>query len=354
MKTVLITGSSGLIGSEGVKYYCERDWKVVGIDNNFRKKFFGPEGDTSWNEEKLKTTYKNFYPIHEDITGPDIHDTLQRVKPDLVLHFAAQPAHDYSFKHPYEDFLVNCQGTVNLLEAVRLHVPESPFIFTSTSKVYGTAVNEYNLDELPTRYEYTAKWMKGVNEDCRIDQDMIHSIFGASKAAADIMVQEYGNYFGLNTVVLRPGCLTGSGHSSVELHGFLSYLIKCVITTRNYKVFGYKMKQVRDNIHSYDVITACDTIYNNLPAPGTVFNLGGEKENSISIIEAIALAEKLTGKESVFEYIDQPRTGDHIVYISDMTKFRGRYPDWQRKYNLVMIFDDIIKGYYDNSRSAHS
>lgn len=347
---LLVTGSNGLIGSAVVEYFDKLDNQIFGIDNNGRKEYFGDEGSTLWNLERLKKNCRNFVHGNLDIRNKDGIDYLfSKVQFDAVLHFAAQPAHDYSFKNPYNDFQVNTVGTVNLLEATRQYCPEAVFIFTSTSKVYGTAVNEYGFDELETRYDYPAIMkrfdFKGINEDCRIDQTL-HSMFGANKAAADLICQEYGRYLNLNTVILRPGCLTGSGHSSVELHGFLSYLIKCVVEKNTYKVFGYKMKQVRDNIHAYDIATICHEVLKKPPVPGTVFNVGGESENSISIIEAFYRLQGL-GYGPQFDYVERARKGDHIVYISDMSKFNKTYPNWTRKYNLDMIFEDIIRGFKD-------
>lgn len=347
---LLITGSSGLIGSAAVEYFNDLGFQIFGIDNNGRKEYFGEEGSTEWNLERLKKNCKNFVDGKLDIRNKEGIDYLfSKQKFDAVLHFAAQPAHDYSFKNPYNDFLVNTVGTVNLLEATRKYSPEAQFIFTSTSKVYGMAVNEYDLLELDTRYDYALDGSEGISENCRIDQSL-HSMFGANKAAADIICQEYGRYFGLKTVILRPGCLTGSRHSSVELHGFLSYLIKCVYEGRNYNVFGYKMKQVRDNIHAYDMATIFHALLKKPPKPGKVFNVGGAYQNSISIIEALVKARDMIGKAPVYTYIDKARTGDHIVYYSDMSEFEHAYPYWKRKYNLDMIFEDIIKGYSDKNK----
>jgi len=347
----IITGSSGLIGSEAVRFYDKLGWAILGIDNNGRQDYFGDEGSTNHNLDRLVKECKNFYPQNMDIRNKagilDLFDRHGKV--DLVCHFAAQPAHDYSWNHPLEDFYINALGTMHVLEATRLFSPEAVFIYTSTSKVYGTHVNDYGIVELPTRYDYD--WGvdtpdDGVDEDEYIDQGCIHSLFGASKLAADIMVQEYGNYFGLKTTILRPGCMTGSGHAGVELHGFLSYLIKCVVEGKEYNVLDdLGGKRVRDNIHSYDLVTACNEIYNNPPKPGTVFNIGGGRDNSISIIEALNKAAEMTGKEAKYTITNKPRLGDHIVYITNNSKFKQAYPNWSISYDLDRIFKDIIDGF---------
>jgi len=342
---ILITGSSGLIGSAGVEYFTNQGHNVTGVDNNSRMKFFGPDGNISWNTRRLLETCKNFSHLNLDICNKEGVDYLfMKNKFDMVLHFASQPAHDFSYRFPYTDFQVNVVGTVNLLEACRLHTPHALFIFTSTSKVYGEAVNDFAFVELETRYDYKSPIDKyGIDERFSIDRTK-HTIFGADKAAADLICQEYGLYLGLNTVILRPGCLTGSGHSAVELHGFLSYLIKCVMDETEYKIYDEKGKRVRDNIDSYDVISIIDTISRNPPAPGTVYNIGGCRENSISIIEALKLARQLTGKEPKYS-LHPSRNGDHIVYITNMLKFKTEYPHWKMKYNLEDIFNNIVEGY---------
>jgi len=348
MPKALITGSSGLIGSEAVRFFDKLDWQILGIDNNGREDYFGSEGSTNHNLDRLVKECGGFHPKNRDIRNRqvileefDLHKGV-----DLVIHAAAQPSHDYSWNHPLEDFYINALGTMHVLEATRLFSPEAVFIYTSTSKVYGTHVNNYKTVEHPTRYDYQMPG-EAVDEFCEIDQGhTIHSLFGASKLAADIMVQEYGNYFGLKTTVLRPGCMTGSGHAGVELHGFLSYLIKCVVEGKNYKVFDdLAGKRVRDNIHSYDLVTACYEIFKNPPEPGEVFNIGGGRDNSVSIIEALSIAAAMTGKEAKYTVTNQPRLGDHIVYISDNSKFKAAYPDWKLTYDLPKIFRDIIDGY---------
>jgi CDP-paratose 2-epimerase len=343
---LLITGSSGLIGSACVEYFSDLGCDITGIDNDSRADFFGQEGSVAWNTKKLTEKYKNFQSLNLDIRNREGIDYLfSKNTYDVIIHLASQPAHDYSYKHPYNDFTVNVVGTVNLLDATRIHNPDALFIFTSTSKVYGVNVNDYAMVETLTRYEYLNKWFVGVRESCSIDQSL-HSMFGANKAAADIICQEYGKYFGVKTVILRPGCLTGKAHSAVELHGFLSYLIKCVMEEKEYKIYDTNGKRVRDNIDSYDIATICNELINKPPEPGTVYNVGGAKKNSISILEALALASKLTGKDTITSF-HEPRVGDHIMYVTDDSKFRTDYPNWKRKYNLEDIFNNIINGYKD-------
>ena len=289
MKKLLVTGANGLIGSEVVSYFCENGWKVFGLDNNMRADFFGPQGDTRWNQKRLEEKYNNFEHKEVDIRDRDlVFKVVEDIKPDAIAHTAAQPSHDLAASRPLDDFDVNAVGTINMLEAVRKYVPDSPFAHMSTNKVYGDAPNEIPLIELETRWDYVdAKYYDGIKEDFRIDQSK-HSIFGASKVAGDVMVQEYGRYFGMQTCCLRGGCLTGPNHSGVELHGFLSYLVKVNVTGGTYKVFGYKGKQVRDNIHSYDVTRFIDEFFKN-PRSGEVYNLGGGRDNSCSILEAFSI-----------------------------------------------------------------
>jgi len=339
MKRVLVTGSSGLIGSEAAAFFDHRGWEVHGVDNNMRRDFFGPDGDTSWNLARLRGVTKHFthYPL--DIRDrAAMADLVERLRPELVIHAAAQPSHDLAKDRPFDDFDVNAGGTLNLLEAVRRSCPESPFIFMSTNKVYGDAPNELPLVELDTRWDYARpEDVHGIAESCRIDA-CLHSLFGASKVAADTMVQEYGRYFGIPTVCYRGGCLTGPNHSSAELHGFLAYLARCVRDGRPYRVYGYKGKQVRDNIHSYDVCTAFLAFY-EAPRVAAVYNLGGGRENSVSVIEAVARFEELIGKKLAYEYIDQNRVGDHICYISDLRRLKADYPGW----GLTRSLDDILR-----------
>ena len=339
MKKVLITGSSGLIGSEAVSYFDERGWEVHGVDNNLRAYFFGPDGDTTWNLERLRRNTKHFHHHDLDIRNrPLMIGLIQRLKPDLLIHSAAQPSHDLAKDHPFDDFDTNAVGTLNLLESVRRYCPESPFIFMSTNKVYGDAPNEKPLVELETRWEYAdPKDYNGINEDCRIDATL-HSLFGASKVAADIMVQEYGRYFSMPTVCLRGGCLTGPNHSGAELHGFLAYLARAIKGERMYRIFGYKGKQVRDNIHSFDVCTFFD-IFCRGPRVAAVYNLGGGRSNSVSVREAIIRFEELIGKKLKSEYVEENRLGDHICYISDLRRIQKDYPEW----GITKSLDDILR-----------
>jgi len=339
---VLVTGSSGLIGSEAVMYYDRHGHTVTGIDNNMRSLFFGPSGDTTWNLNRLKNVTKHFN--HHDIDIRDREGIFRLFKEnsfDFVIHCAAQPSHDKAREIPLLDYEVNALGTINLLEATRQFCPEAAFIFTSTNKVYGDAPNELPLVELEKRYDYAnPEDNYGIGENCRIDR-CLHSLFGASKVSADIMAQEYGRYFGMNVGIMRGGCLTGPFHSGVELHGFLAYLCKVAVTGETYNVFGYKGKQVRDNIHSYDVIQAFEAFRQN-PRPGEVYNLGGGRENSISILEAFDLIEEIIGRKVDWVYIDEPRIGDHICYISDLRKLKEHFPEWHITRSLKEIFREII------------
>ncbi len=344
-KTLLVTGSSGLIGSEVVVHFDHLGWEVHGIDNNMRADFFGPAGDTRWNQRRLEATCRNFQHHELDIrdrTG--ILACIEQLRPDLVVHAAAQPSHDLAARRPFDDFDVNAVGTLNLLEAVRRYAPEAVFVYMSTNKVYGDAPNELPLKELPTRWDYARpEDYNGIGEDMRIDQSK-HSIFGASKVAADVMVQEYGRYFGMKTCCLRGGCLTGPNHSGVELHGFLSYLVKVNVSGGIYHVYGYKGKQVRDNIHAYDVARFIEFFYNS-PRSGEVYNIGGGRGNSCSILEAFDYVEQLSGRKMRWEYIDKNREGDHICYISDLSKMRAHYPGWDITKTLPMIFEEIYVGW---------
>jgi len=339
MKRVLVTGSSGLIGSEAVTFFDQRGWDVHGIDNNMRRDFFGPDGDTTWNLKRLLRDGRRFTHHELDIRDRDaIRGLVATCRPDLVVHCAAQPSHDLARDRPFDDFEINATGTLNLLEPVRRYCAESPFVFMSTNKVYGDAPNERPLVELPTRWEYAdPQDHEGIDEQCRIDASL-HSLFGASKAAADLLVQEYGRYFGMPTVCLRGGCLTGPNHSGAELHGFLAYLARAVREERVYRIFGYKGKQVRDNIHSYDVCAAL-LAFAERPRTAAVYNLGGGRANSISVLEAIARFEELTGKRLRVEYVAEPRVGDHICYISDLRRLQADYPGWQ----LTRSLEDIVR-----------
>lgn len=342
MANLLVTGSSGLIGSECVQYFDDRGWNVHGIDSNQRFSFFGSDGDTTWNLERLIKSTRNFHHHDVDIRNREkILRIFKELEIDFIIHCAAQPSHDLAAKRPFEDFDINAVGTLNLLEAFRQECPEAVFAFMSTNKVYGDALNRMPLIEKSTRYDYAdPEDYEGVNERCSIDQSM-HSIFGVSKVAADLMVQEYGRYFSLKTCCLRGGCFTGARHSAAELHGFLAYMVKCAKERRVYRIFGYKGKQVRDNIHSLDVCRALEEIYKN-PRCGEIYNLGGTRENSISVLEAIEAVQDLTGRLIKQDYFDDNRQGDHICYITDMSKFRSHYPDWSITYSLDDIFKDLI------------
>jgi CDP-paratose 2-epimerase len=342
MKTILVTGSSGLIGSEAVQHFDRQGHRVIGVDNNMRQVFFGPQGDTTWNLDRLKRSTKNFQHANLDIRDRNGLDELFKANRfDLIVHCAAQPSHDKAREIPILDFEVNALGTVNLLEATRQHCRDAVFIMMSTNKVYGDAPNEIPLRELETRYDYArSEDYGGVRESCRIDQTL-HSLFGASKAAADIFAQEYGRYFGMNTCIFRGGCLTGPSHSGVELHGFLSYLVKVALGGGTYSVFGYKAKQVRDNIHSHDVVRAIEEFAAN-PRPGEVYNLGGGRGNSVSMLEAITKIADMSGKKLNWKYVEEARKGDHICYISDLRKFQSHYPNWSITRNLDTIFQEII------------
>jgi len=338
---MIVTGSGGLIGSEIVSYFAEKGWEIFGIENNMRADFFGPNGDTRWNQKRLEGAFANFSHAEIDIRKrKDILEFVASTKPDVVVHTAAQPSHDLAASRPFDDFDVNAVGTLNLLEAMRQYDTEKTFVHMSTNKVYGDAPNEIDLIETDTRWDYAdEEYQNGIPETFRIDRSK-HSLFGASKVAADIMVQEYGRYFGMPTCCLRGGCLTGPNHSGVELHGFLSYLIKCNITGDEYTVFGYKGKQVRDNIHSYDVVRFIEKFI-EAPKIAEVYNLGGGRGNSISILESFSLIEEISGKKMRYKYSDINREGDHICYISDLTKMKNHFPEWTIKKDLKTIFCEI-------------
>ena len=339
---ILVTGSSGLIGSEVVTYFDQLGWEVHGVDNNMRADFFGIQGDTRWNRERLQRECPGF--VHHEVDVRDrgaIDLCLASLKPGAVVHAAAQPSHDLAATRPLDDFDVNAVGTLNLLEATRIHAPEAVFVHMSTNKVYGDAPNELPLRELELRWDYQREEdAGGIREDMRIDRSK-HSIFGASKVAADVMVQEYGRYYGMRTCCLRGGCLTGPNHSGVELHGFLNYLVKVNVTGARYRVFGYKGKQVRDNIHAYDVARFIE-LFIQSPKSGEVYNLGGGRENSCSILEAFQQVEAMTGKPMEYDYVDKNREGDHICYISDLTKMRSHFPAWDISKSLTDILEETI------------
>lgn len=343
-KRILVTGSSGLIGSEAVEHFCSQGHAVTGVDNNMRADFFGPGGDTRWRLGRLREAHPQFDHREADIRDrPAMLKLIAGLRPDVIIHAAAQPSHDLAAKRPFDDFEVNAVGTLNLLEAARQGAPEAVFVFMSTNKVYGDAPNELAMVETPTRWDYARpEDFNGITESCRIDA-CLHSLFGASKVAADVLTQEYGRYFGMRTGVFRGGCLTGPNHSGVQLHGFLNYLFKVVREGGKYTVFGYKAKQVRDNIHALDVIQAFEAFIDN-PRPGEVYNLGGGRDNSCSMLEAIRAAEDLFGKKLNWEYSEEARRGDHICYISDLTKFRSHYPRWSITKPLAAIYEEMARG----------
>lgn len=349
MRKLLVTGSSGLIGSEVVGYFCALGWEVHGIDNNLRADFFGPQGDTRWNQKRLLSVNANFHHHEMDIRDREgILQCLGALRPDMVVHAAAQPSHDLAATRPFDDFDINAAGTLNMLEAVRRHTPGAVFCHMSTNKIYGDKPNTIKVKELPTRWDYDdLEYINGIPEDFPIDQSK-HSLFGASKAAGDIFVQEYGRYFGMKTCCLRGGCITGPNHNGVELHGFLSYLIKCNLEGKLYRVFGYKGKQVRDNIHSLDVARFIHAFWEN-PRIGVVYNLGGGRANSCSILEAFDKIAALSGKRMLYEYIENSRDGDHICYISDLRKIRTDYPSWNVSKGLDDIFTEIFEAWREGT-----
>jgi CDP-paratose 2-epimerase len=344
MRRVLVTGSSGLVGSEGVLYFDQRGFEVHGIDNNMRRDFFGPDGDTTANLERLQRSARRFRHHALDVRNRDaVLRLVEELRPDLLLHCASQPSHDLARDRPFDDFEVNATGTLNLLEAARRWCPESPFVFMSTNKVYGDVPNERPLVELETRWDYARpEDRRGIDESCRVDASL-HSLFGASKLAADVLVQEYGRYFGLPTVCLRAGCLTGARHSSAELHGFLAYVARAAREDRTYRIYGYKGKQVRDNLHAYDVCRFAEAFYER-PRVAAVYNLGGGRENSISVLEAIARIEELVGRKMRVEYVDENRVGDHVCYISDLTRIRADFPEWRIERSLDDILAELAAG----------
>lgn len=345
MGIAIVTGSAGLIGSEAVRFLTNQMVEVVGIDNDMRAYFFGKEASTQWNEELLNSTVKNYISNQVDIRNYEglekifkrYHDSIE-----IIVHTAAQPSHDWAAREPLTDFSINATGTANLLELTRKYCPKATFIFTSTNKVYGDAPNRLPLIEKEKRYEIDEShpyFAEGIDENLTIDQST-HSIFGASKVAADVLCQEYGRYFGMNVGVFRGGCLTGPQHSGAQLHGFLAYLLKCTLTGTPYTIFGYKGKQVRDNIHSRDLIDMFWTFHQN-PRQGAVYNAGGGRYSNCSMLEAIELIQEITGKELNYSYSDTNRTGDHIWYISDLTKFKNDYPGWNWKYSLKDILVEM-------------
>lgn len=339
---ILVTGSGGLIGSEVSEYFGKKNYKIIGIDNNSRRVFFGNEGDVNWKIDYLKSTLNNYFHYDIDIKNfKEVKYVLEKEKPDAVIHCAAQPSHDKATSIILEDFETNSLGTINLLKASYEEIKNSPFIFLSTNKVYGDSPNELPLIELDCRFDFDGDlFKKGINESQRIDKTK-HSFFGASKLSADIYVQEFGKYFGMQTCCLRGGCLTGPSHSGVELHGYLSYLVKCFIIQREYKIIGYKGKQVRDNIHSRDVSIFIDQFLNS-PKSGVVYNIGGGYENSCSIIEAINILTEKEKNKMNFTYSKDNRIGDHICYYSDLSNIKKDFPNWSITIPLNEIFDELI------------
>jgi len=355
MSIVIITGSAGLIGSESVHFFAGLGFNIVGIDNDMRSFFFGESASTRWNNNSLQAKYGKRYQ-HYDLDIRDqsgIEKIFQHYSSDikLIIHTAAQPSHDWAAKDPHTDFTVNANGTLVLLEATRRYCKDAVFIFTSTNKVYGDTPNDLPLQELETRWEIAPhhKYANGIDESMTIDHSK-HSLFGASKVAADILVQEYGKYFGQKTASFRGGCLTGPSHSGTEMHGFLAYLMMCVITSTPYTIYGYKGKQVRDNIHSYDLVNAFYHFYLN-PRCGEVYNIGGGRHSNCSMQEAIAICENLSGKKLQYTYTDTNRAGDHIWYISDVRKFKSHFPQWKHKYNIQDILEDIYNAQV--ARASH-
>jgi CDP-paratose 2-epimerase len=347
MDIALITGSAGLIGAESVRFFSKKGFEIIGIDNDMRKVFFGEEASTSWSRKKLESEISNYVHYSEDIRDREaMEDIFKKYSDDigLIIHTAAQPSHDWAAKNPFTDFTVNANGTLVLLELARRYCPHTVFIFTSTNKVYGDTPNYLPMVELETRWEIDEShpfYKNGIDESMSVDQTT-HSLFGASKLAADVVVQEYGRYFGMKTVCFRGGCLTGSGHSSTELHGFLAYLMKCVVTGQHYTIYGYKGKQVRDNIHSYDLVNAFWRFYQK-PRIGEVYNIGGGRHSNCSMLEAIKMCEELAGKKLNYSYTKENRIGDHIWYISDVSKFKAHYPEWDYKYDLKDIVVEIFQ-----------
>jgi len=351
MKKLLVTGSSGLIGSEVCVHFAGLGWEVHGIDSNQRAVFFGPRGDTTWNRKRLQARLPTF--VHHELDIRDREAILRiipEIGPDAIVHSAAQPSHDRAADIPFDDFDTNATGTLNMLESTRRYATSVPFVHLSTNKVYGDAPNRIPLAELETRWEYDdERYLNGIPEDFPIDQSK-HSLFGASKVAGDICVQEYGRYFDMPTAILRGGCLTGPNHSGVELHGFLSYLIKCNLEEREYTVFGYKGKQVRDNIHSYDVARFVEEFI-KAPRVAEVYNLGGGKENSVSILEAFEIISKISNKPMRYTYSETNRIGDHICYYSDLRKMKSHYPEWELTRSLQDTFEEIFRAWTGRMKS---
>jgi CDP-paratose 2-epimerase len=354
MATIIVTGSAGLIGSTSVHYFARLGFHIVGIDNDLRAFFFGPEASTLWNRRLLKERYGEQYRHYDvDIRDRDeIEAIFKEYSSDiaLIIHAAAQPSHDWAAKDPQTDFTINANGTLLLLEATRTYAPEAVFIFTSTNKVYGDTPNELPLRELEERWEITPghPFEQGIDEMMTVDRSK-HSLFGASKVAADILVQEYGRYFGMKTVAFRGGCLAGPAHSGAMLHGFLAYLMKCTVTSQPYTIFGYKGKQVRDNIHSHDLVKAFHHFYQR-PRRGEVYNIGGSRHSNCSVLEAIRMCEEIAGKKLQYDYSENNRSGDHVWYISDVRKFQSDYPGWGYSYGLQGILEEIYEAQVSRAR----
>ena len=346
MGIVIVTGSSGLIGSESVSFFCDKGYQVIGIDNDMRKYFFGEAASTRWLANLQLEKHTNFQLLEIDIRNQDkINQIFAQYNKDieLIIHTAAQPSHDWAAREPFTDFTINANGTLNLLEATRTHCPQAVFIFTSTNKVYGDHPNFLPLTEQQTRWEISQEhpYFEGIDENMSLDH-CLHSLFGASKVAADILVQEYARYFGIQTGIFRGGCLTGASHSGAELHGFLSYLLKCAVTQTEYKIFGYKGKQVRDNIHSFDMVNGFYHFFLQ-PRSGEVYNMGGSRFSNCSLLEAISLCEEIAGNKMKTSYIDENRRGDHVWYISNVSKFKTHYPEWSLTKNIQDILLDIYQ-----------
>lgn len=348
MKTAIVTGSAGLIGAEAARFFSRKGFRVIGIDNDMRKYFFGSDASTDWSRRQLVAELENYVHCNVDIRDQRAVSEIfsqYGAGVELIVHTAAQPSHDWAAKEPFTDFSINATGTLVLLEMARQYCPDAVFIFTSTNKVYGDTPNRLPLVELEERWEVDPAHpyaLHGIDEQMSIDQTK-HSLFGASKVAADVLVQEYGRYFGMKTACFRGGCLTGPGHSGAQLHGFLAYLMKCAICGDRYTVLGYKGKQVRDNIHSYDLVNAFYHVYQN-PRSGEVYNIGGSRHSNCSVLEAIRLCEEIAGRKMVWNYSDTNRIGDHIWWVSDVRKFRSHYPEWSYRYDLLAILKELYDG----------
>jgi CDP-paratose 2-epimerase len=346
MSVIVVTGSAGLIGAEASRLFADVGFDVVGIDNDMRRVFFGDDASTAWSRQRLEMEVRSYRHVDGDIRDGALIDRLfarHGRAIAAIVHTAAQPSHDWAARDPQTDFTVNANGTLNLLEATRQHCPDAAFVFTSTNKVYGDAPNRLPLVELDARWEVAPDHPyaeHGIDEKMSVDH-CLHSLFGSSKLAADIMVQEYGRYFGIRTGVFRGGCLTGPGHSGAMLHGFLAYLAKCAVTGEAYTVLGYKGKQVRDNIHSYDLVNAF-WHFVQAPRSGAVYNIGGGRHANCSMLEAIASCERLTGRPMNWSYSEQNRTGDHIWWISDVRRFQADYPEWRYRYDIEAILGEIV------------